>query len=121
MLPIYSRYNFYSSSSNFRNSSLFTDIHNNFPTGRGVSGANHVCKDVNIFRKHVTSLKQILHYSVTFSINLPMFSQGFGFLPLYFNYIAFILPWCFCFVCLVFCFCVFVLFLCCISIFVLAL
>jgi len=53
MLPVYFRYNLYLSSSNFRNS-LFTDIHNNFPSGRGVSVANHVCKDIN-----VTSLKQI--------------------------------------------------------------
>jgi hypothetical protein len=77
MLPIYFRYNLYSSSSNFRNSSLFTDIHNNSPLGRGVSDANHMHKDINIFRKHVTSLKQILHYSVTLFHQLTYVFSGF--------------------------------------------
>jgi len=39
--------------------------------------------------------------------------QGLGFFSQYFAYIAFILPCCFCFMCLTFCFCVFVLFLYC--------
>ena len=77
MLPVYFRYSLYSSSSNFRNSSFFTDIHNNFPSGRGVSDANHVCKDINIFRKHITSLKQIRHYSVTFFNQLTYVFSGF--------------------------------------------
>jgi hypothetical protein len=43
-----------------RNSSLFTAACENSPSARCVTAANRVCKDTDIFRKPVTSLKQIL-------------------------------------------------------------
>jgi hypothetical protein len=47
-------------SRNVRNSSLFTATCTNPPTARCVTAANRVCKAADIFRKPVTSLKQIL-------------------------------------------------------------
>jgi hypothetical protein len=47
-------------SRNVRNSSLFTVTCTNSPTARCVTAANRVCKDVDIFRKPITSLKQFL-------------------------------------------------------------
>jgi hypothetical protein len=47
-------------SRNFSNSSLFTATSKNYPSARYVSVANHLCKDVDIIRKPITSLKQIL-------------------------------------------------------------
>ena len=41
--------------------SLFiATCNNNYPSARCVSAANHVCKAVDILRKTITSLKQIL-------------------------------------------------------------
>jgi ornithine cyclodeaminase/alanine dehydrogenase-like protein (mu-crystallin family) len=48
------------SSRNVRNSSLFTATCKSSPTARCVTAANRVCKGTDIFRKTVTSLKQIL-------------------------------------------------------------
>jgi hypothetical protein len=45
---------------NFRNFSLFTANCQNSPSARCVSAANRECTDVDIFRKPVTLLKQIL-------------------------------------------------------------
>jgi len=45
---------------NFRNSCLFTAICHNYPSAEWISAASHVCKDVDIFRKPFTSLKQIM-------------------------------------------------------------
>jgi hypothetical protein len=45
---------------NFRNSCLFTATCHNYPSAECISAASHVCKDVDIFRKPFTSLKQIL-------------------------------------------------------------
>jgi hypothetical protein len=45
---------------NFRYSSLITATCNNSPSAGCVSAAKLVCKDVYSFRKHITSLKQIL-------------------------------------------------------------
>jgi hypothetical protein len=53
-------------SHNVRNSSLFTATCKNSPTARYVMAANRVCKDTDIFRKPITSLKQILHRTGTF-------------------------------------------------------
>ena len=47
---------------NFRNSSLFTATCNNSPSAGYVSAANRLFKDVDIFRKPITSLKQILRW-----------------------------------------------------------
>jgi hypothetical protein len=52
--------------SNVRNSSLFTDTCKNCPSARCVAAANRVCKDIDIFRKPVTYLKQILRWNWTF-------------------------------------------------------
>ena len=46
---------------NFRNSSPLTPIFKNSPSARYVSAANHVCEDVDILRKPIASLKQILY------------------------------------------------------------
>jgi hypothetical protein len=45
---------------NFRNSSLFTATCTNSPSATGVSDANRVCTDIDIFRTPIISLKQIL-------------------------------------------------------------
>jgi hypothetical protein len=45
---------------NFRNPFLFTATCNNSPSARCVLAANHVCRDVDIFRQNITSLRQIL-------------------------------------------------------------
>ena len=45
----------------FKTSSLFTATCKNAPSTRCVSAAKPLCKDVDIFRKPTTSLKQILH------------------------------------------------------------
>jgi hypothetical protein len=52
-------------SRNVRNSSLFTATCTNSPTARRVTAANRACKDVDIFRKAVTSLKQFLCWNCT--------------------------------------------------------
>ena len=44
----------------FRNSSLFTANCKTSPSARCVSAANRLCKDVDIFRKPINTLKQIL-------------------------------------------------------------
>jgi len=49
---------------NFRNSSLFTVTSNNSPSAGCVSVANRLFKDVDIFMKPITSLKQILRHSM---------------------------------------------------------
>jgi len=51
---------------NFRSFSLFTATCENCPSAGCVSAANRACKNVDIFRKPFTSLKQILHKSVNF-------------------------------------------------------
>jgi hypothetical protein len=43
-----------------RNSSLFIATCENSPSARCVRAANRVCKDTDIFRMPITSLKQIL-------------------------------------------------------------
>jgi len=46
---------------NFRHSSPFTANFENSPPARYVSAVNHVCEDVDILRKPIVSLKQILY------------------------------------------------------------
>jgi hypothetical protein len=48
------------SSRNVRNSSPFTATCENCPTVRCVKAAKLVCKDMDIFRKPINSLRQIL-------------------------------------------------------------
>ena len=45
---------------NFSNSSLFTATCKNCLSASCVLATNHVCKGINIFKKPITSLKQIL-------------------------------------------------------------
>jgi len=45
---------------NFRSSPLFTATGKTSPSARCVSAGNLLCKDVNIIRKTITFLKQIL-------------------------------------------------------------
>jgi len=52
--------------SSFRNFSLLTATCKNSSSDRCFSAANLVCKDVDIFRKTVTSLKLILRQSLMF-------------------------------------------------------
>jgi hypothetical protein len=59
--------------SNLRNSSLFTATCKNSPSAGRVSAANRVCQYSDIFGTPVTSLKQILSWSVTFIYKLMFF------------------------------------------------
>ena len=45
---------------NIRNFCLFTAPCHNYLPAEGILAASHVCKDVDIFRKPFTSLKQIM-------------------------------------------------------------
>jgi hypothetical protein len=45
---------------NIRNSYPLTATFKNSPSARYVSAANHVCKDVDVLRKEIASLQQIL-------------------------------------------------------------
>jgi hypothetical protein len=64
---------------NFRNSSLFTDTWRNSPSVRCVSAANHVCKDVDVFRKTMLVLKTISAiYCYIFIKNYLCFFLGGG-------------------------------------------
>jgi hypothetical protein len=67
---------------NFRNSSLFTATCKNSPCARCVSAANRVCKDVDICRKPIISLKQILRYDI-FKLTYLFFSGFRIFAPIF--------------------------------------
>jgi hypothetical protein len=75
-------------SRNVRNSSLFTATCTNCQTARCVTAANRLCKDVVIFRKPVTSLKQFLCWNRTFltfqTLTYLYFFRVQGFLPQWF-------------------------------------
>lgn len=93
----------------FKNSSLLTAAFKNSPSAQYVSAANHVWENVDILRKPIASLKQILYWYVPFLCQIIFVLSRLK----SFNIYIFILPflsYCFCFVCLVLCFCVFVLF-----------
>ena len=64
---------------NFRNLSLFTATCNNSLSARYVPAANLVFKDVYIFGKHITSLKQIQHWYDIFVSTYQCFFRVKGF------------------------------------------
>jgi hypothetical protein len=78
-------------SRNVRNSPLLTVTCTNSPTARCVTAANRVCKDVDIFRKPVTSLKQFLCWNWTYLTSLTLtylyFFRVQGFCPSDFTYL----------------------------------
>ena len=112
---------------NFRNSSLITATSslitancNNSSSAGCVSAAKLVCKDVYSFRKHITSLKQILCWCDILKSNFQSFFRvkGFSLVLLLYCFVPVIM---FTFCVYWFCFCMCVIFFCCICAFVLAL
>jgi hypothetical protein len=87
-------------SRNVRNSPLFTATCKNSPTARCVTAANRVCKDSDIFRTSIISLKQILCCTGTFLHKLICVSSEFRVFPQCF-YISFLVIW-YCFLLLVY-------------------
>lgn len=63
---------------NFRNSCIFTVICKTFRCGLAT---NLVCRDGNIFRKCITSFKQIVCKSVSLCKQLIFVIDGLGFWP----------------------------------------
>ena len=80
---------------NFGKSSLLTDTWRNSPSVRCVSAANHVCKDVDVFRKTMLLLKTISAIDCYIFIKLSIF----------FGFRAFVLVFLYCFSCFSILFC----------------
>jgi len=68
---------------NFRYSSLFSVTCKNCPSPGCVSAANRVCKNVDIFRKPITSFKQICEFYI--NLYMTFFSWFMAFAPTIFH------------------------------------